>query len=378
MNPLFPRPNPVTLSFADPSAEAALRMASLPRLRWHGRVALLVGLFVYVVFGLLDPFYVPAGLRQQVWAIRGATGVGALVLFAYSWHPSYVRWGPLCLMLVGGAAGWSLLAIFWILPPRALESYYSGLLLVVFFTYNFVGTRFIYALAANLTLWAGYNLLFVLGRDFPLELRISHNFHLISANVLGGTAAYLAEFQRRRLFLAERALKRERLQLRHSALHDALTGLPNRVLLLDRIEQALSQARRTGQRGVVLFVDLDGFKGVNDTHGHDVGDQVLKEAARRMREGLRASDTLARLGGDEFVLLSGEVGNEDQLRALSDKLRQAIEAPYRIQSPDGGVVFLVSLSASMGSCFFPEDGLQAQDLLRRSDEAMYRAKRARS
>ena len=366
----------MTLSFQDARVEADYRGATLAGLRQHGRVATCVGLVVYLLFGWLDTYHVAEAVRHEIWNVRLLTCVGALLMFAFSWHPAYRRWGPLALVVVGWAAGVSVIGIFWLLPPDALEPYFAGLVLVTFFTYNFVGTRFIYALAANLSLLVAYNLLFVWLRQVPEQQWLSHNFHLLSANILGGAAAYLAEFRSRRLYLVERDLTRDRQQLRHTALHDALTGLPNRVLLLDRIEQALTQARRTGVGGVVLFLDLNGFKAVNDTHGHAVGDLVLREAAQRLRQCLRESDTLARLGGDEFVLLSLGVTTPEQLQAVSDKLRQAMELPFRLEPQGDGVVFLVHLSASIGSCFFPYEGVGAEELIRRSDEAMYRAKRA--
>ncbi|HIV71275.1 MAG TPA: GGDEF domain-containing protein [Candidatus Aquabacterium excrementipullorum] len=373
------RPHPLTLRFRNPAQECAYRTATLPRLRWHGRVALWVGLAVYLVFGLLDKHYVPGHLLPYAWSVRAFGALGALALFAFSWQPQYARRGSEALMVLGLGAGLSLLGIFWMLPPQSLEYYYAGLVLVIFYTYNFSGTRFVHALVANAVLLAAYNLLYGWLRPLPPEQWVGHNLYFISANVLGGTGAYLAEYHRRRLFVMERRLYADRQQYRHHALHDALTGLPNRMLLLDRIEQALTQARRTGVGGVVLFVDLDGFKSVNDTHGHAAGDQVLREAARRLRGCLRESDTLARLGGDEFVLLSQGVTSDEQLWALADKLRQVIETPFPVQRPgDEGVVYLLNLSASIGSCFFPGESEDAEELLQRSDEAMYRAKQALS
>jgi diguanylate cyclase len=376
MNDLLVKPRPITLSFPDPSVEAAYRTAVLPRLRWHGRVAIVVGMLVYFLFATLDAYHVPAHLRADVWAIRGVAALGGLLILAASWHPRYTtQVANVCLMLVGGVGGLSLLGIFWILPAQTLSHYHAGLLLVTFYTYNFLGTRFVYALLANLVVYAVYNGLFGWLQPIAQDQWVSHNFHLISANVLGGTAAYLAEYQRRRLFMIERLLQHDHQQMRHSALHDALTDLPNRVLLMDRIEQALSHARRSGTSGVLLFVDLDGFKSVNDTHGHEAGDKVLREAARRMRDCVRESDTLARIGGDEFVLLSLGLSQEEQLQTLSDKLLQVLESPYAVHSHRVDQPALVRISASIGACFFPQGDCDAAELLRRSDEAMYHAKR---
>jgi diguanylate cyclase (GGDEF)-like protein len=376
MNEFAFKPHPVTLGFSDKEVESAYESSVLPRMRWHGRVATVVGLLVYFIFGVLDAYYVPEHLRAVVWEIRGLAALGGLVLLALSWHRSYTaQVCNLSLVSIGGVGSLSLLLIFWICPPYALATYYAGLLLMTFFTYNFIGTRFVYALAANLVLAATYNVLFGWLHPVPMEQLLSHNLHLFSANVLGGTAAYFAEYQRRRLYLAEHVLNLDRQQLRHHALHDALTELPNRVLLIDRIEQAITQSRRTGQGGVVLFVDLDGFKSVNDIHGHEAGDKVLREVAQRLRDCLRESDTLSRIGGDEFVLLSLGVCSEEQLAALSDKLLQVLEQPYAVRTQRKDQHALVRISASMGACFFPHEDCEAHELIRRSDEAMYRAKR---
>jgi len=368
--------HPLTLGFSDEAVEAAYRQSVLPRLRWHGRVAMLLGMVVYCLFAVLDSYHVPPGQVATLWAVRGAMGVVVLLAVAWTWHPRFTaRQAWWLLAGVGLAGGLSLLVLFGLQSPRAVTMYYGGLVLTTFYIYNFVGTRFVLALAANVALAVGYNLMFGVWRPVPDESWISHNLHLLSANILGGTAAYFAEYQSRRLFLVEHGLKLDRDQLLHDALHDPLTELPNRVLLVDRIEQALTQSRRTGTGGVVLFVDLDGFKAVNDTHGHEAGDRVLREAARRMRACVRESDTLSRIGGDEFVLLSMGVTQEAQLAALSDKLLQVLETPYAVYSQHQGQPAVVRISASIGASFFPDDGCEAHELIRRSDEAMYRSKR---
>ena len=173
------------------------------------------------------------------------------------------------------------------------------------------------------------------------------------------------------LFSDITALKEHEKQLEHIAHYDALTGLPNRVLLADRMHQSMSQALRRGQRLAVAYLDLDGFKSVNDTHGHEAGDQLLMALAARMKQALREGDTLARLGGDEFVAVLldfPEIGGGMPL--LNRLLEAAAEQLYV-----GGVVLQVS--ASLGVTFFPQvDEVDADQLLRQSDQAMYQAKLA--
>jgi diguanylate cyclase len=153
------------------------------------------------------------------------------------------------------------------------------------------------------------------------------------------------------------------------ALRDPLTGLPNRVLLDDRIEQALHRARRTGESFTLIAVDLDGFKDVNDVRGHRAGDAVLRALARRFEAIVRASDTVARIGGDEFVVLSLATGDDDQAAALVGRLRHALRRPFRV---DG---FTVEIDGSVGWAVFPADGANADELLARADGQMYATKR---
>ncbi|RJQ45854.1 MAG: EAL domain-containing protein [Gammaproteobacteria bacterium] len=153
------------------------------------------------------------------------------------------------------------------------------------------------------------------------------------------------------------------------AFYDPLTGLPNRALFMDRLKQVLAEAERRGQRVAILFMDLDRFKEINDTHGHAVGDQVLSEVARRFKGVLRQADTLARFGGDEFVIIAGEA---DQASAVhvAERLQQTLGDPIAVK----GRPF--SLGTSIGIAFYPEDGASSDELLKQADIAMYRAKAA--
>lgn len=158
-------------------------------------------------------------------------------------------------------------------------------------------------------------------------------------------------------------------QQRYAVLHDSLTGLPNRVLLVDRVQQAILAARREGTSLAVMAMDLDRFKDVNDTLGHAAGDTLLREVGRRLVSALRGSDTVARMGGDEFAVLLPGTNPEGAARAAR-ALIAAIEHPF---DPDGQVV---EVGLSIGTAFFPEHGQDADTLLRHADLAMYVAKRA--
>jgi diguanylate cyclase (GGDEF)-like protein len=162
----------------------------------------------------------------------------------------------------------------------------------------------------------------------------------------------------------ERTIRR----LASVASHDALTGLFNRAMFIQRLNQAVAQAERHGRMLAVLFVDLDGFKLINDTYGHDAGDAVLADLARRLHRSMREGDTLGRLGGDEFLLLIESYENESQLLEVARKIVDTVAQPFVI----GAATHVVT--ASVGIASYPADGRNAQELINCSDRAMYQAK----
>ncbi|WP_432377244.1 bifunctional diguanylate cyclase/phosphodiesterase [Duganella sp. P38] len=183
--------------------------------------------------------------------------------------------------------------------------------------------------------------------------------HQQAVAVQGGVVAIVRD-------ISERKLAEERML--HLAHHDMLTGLPNRSLIADRLEQTIAQARRNSGTVLVAFIDLDGFKLVNDGLGHNAGDELLKVVADRMAGCLRASDTVGRFGGDEFVLLLNEPGSLLDAAPLLERVREAVLRPVRVSGQD------VQVSCSIGVAVYPNDGGDAGALLMNADAAMYRAK----
>lgn len=164
-------------------------------------------------------------------------------------------------------------------------------------------------------------------------------------------------------------IKDQRDEIERLSLHDPLTGLPLSGLANDRIQMALHSARRSGQRVALLYIDLDGFKRVNDDHGHDAGDAVLQACAWRMRESLRDEDTVARIGGDEFIAVIGGLSDPQQAARVAAKLVHAAAQPIEFEGK------AVTIGASIGIAVFPDDGNDAATLRRSADHAMYEAKR---
>ena len=170
--------------------------------------------------------------------------------------------------------------------------------------------------------------------------------------------------------LLYRQLEQYSRALESQALHDALTGLPNRRLLMDRLSLAIAHARRNTSSMAVLFLDLDGFKQINDTLGHDAGDALLSMVADRLVAAVREEDTVARMGGDEFVIGLWELSHADDVATLVSKVILAVSQPYRIQGHD------VRITASVGVGIYPLHGEAVETLMKSADLALYEAKRA--
>lgn len=183
--------------------------------------------------------------------------------------------------------------------------------------------------------------------------------------LIASIAPYVAVAVRQRMLL--NTVARERFL----AQHDALTGLANRDLFASRLEQALSRAQRSRRAVGVLYLDLDAFKPVNDLHGHDAGDAVLRAVARRLRRSVRESDTVARVGGDEFAAILEDVRDEDEVQSVAGKILKSLARPV------GWKDVRMHIGASIGWSLAPRDGSDVETLVQAADQAMYRVKRTR-
>ncbi len=324
---------------------------------------------LYLLYGLLDRWFVPAEHQTQVWVIRLIALFVPTIVFALTFTRWFERISHLSLALIGLAAGIGFLAMFSLIPLEALSLYYPGMVLVTFFTYNLVGTRFIYAVCVDIVLLISFNL-FAIWKGYPLPVLMSHDFFIICANLIGGAAGYHQEYQNRQLFLRELELDNQRREHLARSLHDRLTGLANRELLHDRMTQALAHATREGASHTGFFIDLDGFKQINDQLGHEVGDRALKAVADSFAHSMRETDTVSRLGGNEFFVLAYGINNVEDIMKQADKILSYIQTAFPEMSTQH------RLSASIGICQFPYDGATVADIIRRADQAMYSAKKA--
>jgi diguanylate cyclase (GGDEF)-like protein len=193
------------------------------------------------------------------------------------------------------------------------------------------------------------------GKQMPLEINVARM-------ELGETRHFVCLVRD----IAER--KQAEAKLTQLALYDQLTGLPNRTMFYERLTALLPQARRTKSEMALLFIDLDGFKVVNDTLGHSIGDQLLQEVGKRLRACIRESDTAARMGGDEFTVILNNLQDSEQTTNIAEKIINAINQPMHLNGK------ICKVGASIGIAIYPNHAENAHDLVRAADSAMYHAK----
>lgn len=365
---------PWTLSFRNKRLESFFHRYALPNLRRQARIALLVGAGMYGLYGLLDVLLIPPEEMKFVWFILLGVIAVALAVFALTFYKRFARFNQPLLAITALIGGVGLLGKMWLLPDATIAYFYAGLILIIFWAHCFSGLRFIYATWVSLFLFAAFNLMFLWLRQLPLLSMASFDFFIVAANIVGAFASYTTETQSRALFLREKELDRERHLQHERALHDSLTGLPNRELLIDRIDQAINYSARNDQLCAGLFLDLDNFKPINDTYGHAVGDLVLQEVATRLKRVTREADTLSRLGGDEFFVLARDIQSEEDAEILANKLKEQLLLPFTLQN----LPFITKISVSIGICLFPYRDATAIDVIRRADYAMYQIKQGRA
>ncbi|MGZ5037936.1 MAG: EAL domain-containing protein [Usitatibacter sp.] len=204
----------------------------------------------------------------------------------------------------------------------------------------------------------------------PVEFRLRHRdggwrtFESLGTNCLGN--AHIRGIVWNSRDVTDRKVIQQRIQ--HLAYHDNLTGLPNRGLLQDRLARSIARAERSGRKVAVLFIDLDNFKNINDTLGHDVGDELLRQVSRRLTECVRLEDTIARQGGDEFIVLLDALDDGRNASIVAQKILNALRLPLTLGGTEQHV------SGSVGIALYPEDGRDAQTLMKNADTAMFHGK----
>jgi diguanylate cyclase (GGDEF)-like protein len=347
---------------------------------WTARTACTLAIALYLAFATLDPWLIPSS-AHAVWLIRAAVVVLLALLLRATWSPRVMdHYEQLAcavpLILAGGIEAMLGLASE---SDVARDLYYGGLVLVIvgFHTWFYLPLLRMAVISAAIV--GGYVVIVIALHDGMRNLpRLAWTVLLLvsAAGICLANQArrygYLLEnFQMREALARDYAdTELERRRSEHRANHDVLTGLPNRHSFSAATRSLIGSARSGRTSLAIMFVDLDGFKPINDHHGHAIGDEALRVLAQRIRRCLKASDIVARLGGDEFAVtcpLSSSA--ELHARTLAAKILSVVSLPLEIHR------LRLSVSASVGVALYPSHGDDLEALLQRADECMYQAKR---
>lgn len=367
---LQPVMHPTTLRFREWTLENDYLQVMRRETAAIVRFGILLVLTVFLLFGMLD-LWTASNYAGLSWTIRAATFVTTAVLFVVSFTRTFEQHRenfmlPFCLLL-----GLGMTILLSVIPGGDIDQYYAGYILIIVGAYTVLGLRFVKATFVSLAMLGMYLSVELMLHSHAGARPMNNAAFIFSALIISAVGGYIYERQRRLAHFRLRLIERERARSEHSALHDPLTGLPNRRLLMERMHRALARDKRYHTYAAALFIDLDNFKPVNDRYGHDVGDKLLRAVAERLKEVVRDTDTVTRVGGDEFVVLLEDLIEPECAELLKQRILLAFAAPISLE----GEVLRVEMS--VGCALDPIDARTPRELLQAADRAMYAMKQRR-
>lgn len=342
------------------------------------RLSFLLVSIIYILSFFIEPYTSPPEMLKPSYLLHlGIVAPFGLMVVLLSFSNRFKRFLiPAAVFTTVTAAACNL----YLVSLAGLQSYHvTEIYLMIFWIFTVASFRLVVAtfLASVIVLSAVITALFILSTPENSAQLYAYLYWLVVSFLLAFLGGYLLELSAKVNFYHAEKLReeiKERLaiqqQLKHAAHHDSLTGLPNRVLLYDRLQHAILQADRNREKLAWMFIDLDNFKNINDTRGHAVGDALLQEVAKRLKVFIRKSDTIGRIGGDEFIVLLSNVDTLGDALKIAEKIREALAVPYTLPGVDA-----FENSASIGVALYPEHGKNALELSKRADEAMYISKK---
>lgn len=364
--------------FSAPSLEREYQAELGPEKVRLTRILTVLGVMLTLAFLALDLWAFESGLLS-VWAIRGAIIAGLALAFLSTAHQRFQTVYSPVIVAAAAVMGTGVNAMIYLAAPGdvALVSYHSGLILIIMgmFTLTYLNIYVCTAIALALTI--SYTAILVLQHGYrqgsELIVLVSHLFLFVSTTVIGIAAHVLRDSYSRENYLLRHSLQRdveikeeEKRRASYLAEHDPLTGVANRLKFDQHVAVMLDEAHRACAAVHMLFLDLDGFKPVNDRYGHAVGDRVLKAVADRLRQQLRPADLVARLGGDEFVIALPVSDDEPDVgMVVAERIATAIAEPIGLRGAR------LELSVSIGVAGFPMDGTDVAELVSAADAQMY-------
>ncbi len=344
-----------------------------------------LAIVLYSAFGALDLWAIPSAVHE-VWSIRASVVALTLVVIGLAvWRADFlVSRYTIIIASLYIVWGFGIEGMIFLSQPEDLarNAYYAGLILVSMALYTWTYLRPMSAAMIGVLLAAAY-VYIAIGIQGMLEqgqwpVLLANCYFLAAANIIGLFALNSRERFSRQAYLLKHALQRNleltdeaKRQSDYLAEHDLLTGIPNRVRFMRRVNEMIEHVEDAGERVAIIFIDLDGFKPINDTHGHAIGDLVLTVVSERLRSCIRPSDAIGRLGGDEFAvgleLSSQHLGSVDR---VAKTIADSVSAPISVEGKT------LRVTASIGAALFPIHASDADALLSAADKQMYEAKRS--
>ncbi len=364
--------NAITLRFYGLGMEREYDLYNVKNVIHQSRLGISIGVMIWVLFSIFDTFITSGHYNKIIWAITFIVIALAIVSYIITLtYKFYRRFNQIMMMMISVICAGFIVLKIWLMPDVSLLHFFPALILVTMWTHCLSGLKFINACFASLVIILIFTVPFSIYGHMAMHDISIFTFYLLATTVLAAASSYATEKMNKELFLSQRILEEDRKLHLNRSLHDALTGLPNRLLLEDRLNKAISTASRDKKAAAAIFIDLDGFKEVNDTYGHDVGDVLLQQVAQRLAQVMRESDTLSRIGGDEFFVLAMSVKTKNSTVVFIEKLLKELRQPYQVNDK----ISIYGITASIGVCMFPYKGCSPADIMRRADLAMYQVKR---
>ena len=390
MHPM-PEMGRLGLAFRDAALEQAFQAHYDGQYHGYTRAGILLGLALYLVFGILDRFLFPE-VYPSLWLLRFGAATPLMLVFVtllFLFHGPRISQALTSITII--IAGLSIVAMIQAIPVARENPYYAGLMLVIFYAHSFVRLQFRWATLATVIILLAYELVvFLLRAGTPLNEILAGNFFFLTATLMGMVTSYIMEYDARRQFLLQQNLAEERnlleqanrrlneinVRLDAQAHVDELTGIPNRRSFFEHLDREWRRQLRAGDEAqplALLLIDIDYFKRYNDYYGHPAGDRCLKRIAGLIRDfAKRPGDLAARIGGEEFVLLLPETDLE-AARELAERMRERV-AEEGITHLDSPAADFVSISVGVAS-MRPRPGARPSELVHMADRALYEAKR---
>lgn len=360
----------VLAKFRNAGLEKEFNTFNLPILKQEVRVGVVVACLSCILVSLMEPLN-PSSSAWVSILIAAIIGISSLIIvYETTFLQVFEKYHQLIVMAGVIVAMLAICLKINFYPDFSISHYLPLLMLMTIWMFSISGLSFTYAIICGQVFYLFIYLTFLIGGDISQADFIASIYYMVVSYFLGAVLSFNKEIQSRKIFLAHKELEQEKQHHHYKSLHDLLTQLPNRELLEDRLDQAISLSARSHIKCAGLFIDLDKFKTINDQYGHLVGDLYLKEVASRLQDITREADTLARIGGDEFFLLMLDVKNEETALKLSRKIQDNLNEYFILADK----IKLKGLGASVGICMLPYTNCSPSDIINSADKAMYHVK----